>query len=107
MRWTTPNGPAMPLGTTESMKYGPSVPTPFRRTWCGTSDHADMLRYWTSRNDLAPTPCPKCGKEPTYIHLGMSVDPRSDDLRGLPAQAARQWIVENSEPDELGAVPIP
>ena len=70
------------------------------------NDHADMLRYWTS-NDLAPTPCPKCGQEPTYIHLGMGVDPRSDDLRELPAQAARQWIVENSEPDELGAVPIP
>ena len=65
-----------------------------------------MLRYWTS-NDIAPTPCPKCGQEPTYIHLAMSVDPRSDDLRGLPEQAARQWIVENSEPDELGAVPIP
>jgi hypothetical protein len=50
---------------------------------------------------------PKCGEESTYVHLAMSVDPRSDDLRGLPAQAARQWIVENSEPDELGAVPIP
>ena len=39
--------------------------------------------------------------------MSMGVDPRSDDLRGLPAQAARQWIVENSEPDELGAVSIP
>ena len=35
--------------------------------------HAALL----TSNDLAPTPCPKCGKEPTYIHLGMSVDPRS------------------------------
>ena len=75
-----PNAPAMPLGTTESI-YRPSVPTP-PADLCG-NNHAVLLRYWAS-NDLAPTPCPKCGKEATYIHLGMSVDPRSDDLRGLP-----------------------
>ena len=110
--WTTmqavlcknvPNAPAMPLGTTESI-YKPSLPTPPADP-CG-NDHAGMLRYWTS-NDIVPTPCPKCGQEPNYVHLAMSVDPRSDDLRGLPKQAARQWIVDNSEPDELGAVPIP
>ena len=110
--WTTmqavlcenvPNALAMPLGTTESI-YRPSLPTP-PADLC-ENHHAVLLRYWAT-NDLAPTPCPKCGQEPTYVHMGMGVDPRSDDLRGLPAQAARQWIVENSEPDELGAIPIP
>ena len=98
-----PNAPAMPLGTTESI-YLPSLPTP-PADLC-ENHHAVLLRYWAT-NDLAPTPCPKCGQEPTYVHMGMGVDPRSDDLRGLPAQAARQWIVENSEPDELGTVSIP
>ena len=95
---------ALPLGTTESV-IPPSQAEAPPADPCG-NDHADMLRYWAS-NDIAPTPCPKCGEETTYIHLGMRVDPRSDDLRGLPEQAVRQWIVENSEPDELGAVPIP
>ena len=99
-----PNGLALPLGTTESV-IPPSQAAAPPADPCG-NDHAVLLRYWTS-NDIAPTPCPKCGKEPTYVHMAMSVDPRSDDLRGLPEQAARQWIVDNSEPDELGAVPIP
>ena len=64
-----PNGLALPLGTTESV-IPPSQAAAPPADPCG-NDHADMLRYWTS-NDIAPTPCPKCGKEPNYIHLAMS-----------------------------------
>ena len=79
--WTTmqavrcenvPNAPAMPLGTTESI-YLPNVPTP-PADLC-ENNHGVLLCYWAT-NDLTPTPCPKCGQEPNYIHLAMSVDPR-------------------------------
>ena len=30
-----------------------------------------------------------------------------DDNYGLPERATRQWITDNSEPDEFGTVPIP
>ena len=36
----------------------------------------------------------------------MSADLATDDY-GMPTVVTRQWVVEHSEPDELGAVPIP
>lgn len=63
-----------------------------------------------------PTPtvsCRNCGEIPTFGEVptfrrkGMSNNLGPDDRYGLPPRTTRQWITENSEPDEFGTVPIP
>lgn len=51
----------------------------------------------------------KAGKRNTRAirMYGPSPEFHGGDYYGLPSEVSRQWVVEHSEEDELGAVPIP
>ena len=111
--WTTmqailcdnePNAAPMPLGTTEQpvlrSQHAELDPDP-----CA-DDHM-ALKYHCATHDVAPTPCPKCGETPFIHFINLSIDPATDDLRGMPSRVSRAWIIENSDPEEQGVVPIP
>ena len=111
--WTTmqailcdnePDAAPMPLGTTEhpllrsqhvEHDYDPCA-----------DDHL-ALKYHCATHDVAPTPCPKCGETPFIALINLSIDPETDDLRGMPSRVNRAWVIENSDPEEQGVVPIP
>ena len=99
-----PDAAPMPLGTTEQ---------PLLRSRHAEHDHdpcADdhlALKHHCATHDVAPTPCPKCGETPFIAFINLSINPETDDLRGMPSRVNRAWIIENSDPEEPGVVPIP
>ena len=70
------------------------------------SGHPEQAQAWMLHG-TPPTRCPKCGETPQFGGIGMSTEFGPDDHYGLPQRVTRQWIAENSEPDEFGTVPIP
>ena len=99
-----PDAAPMPLGTTEQ---------PWLRSRHAERDYDPCandhmaLKYHCGTHDVAPTPCPKCGETPFIAFINQSIDPETDDLRGMPPSVDRAWIIENSDPEEQGTVPIP
>ena len=68
--------------------------------------HPEQAQAWML-NRTAPSRCPKCGETPQFGSFEMNTGFGPGDRYGLPERATRQWIVENSEPDEFETVQIP
>ena len=70
------------------------------------NDHWNARVYWV-QNDETPTLCPMCGLIVDFTNYSVAKNHHSQDHYGLPETVTRQWLLENSDKDNLGDVPIP
>lgn len=74
---------------------------------CEAEGHPSVFQMMAMGLPAPTVACRNCAEVPQFGGFGMSTDFGPEDHYGLPEKATRQWIAENSEPDELGTVRLP
>ena len=74
---------------------------------CEAEGHPSLFQMMAMGMPPPTAACRNCGEVPQFSVLGMSPELGPSDNYGLPQRVTRQWIAENSEPEEFGTIRIP